>query len=145
MTESAQSYKSHKRWVPLFHFFALPVLIVNVGVATWQWNQLRTGSSGWQVVVAVALLVAFFLARDMTLTAQNRVIRLEERMRLASLMPDDMRGRVNELRPGHLVGLRFASDDEVVALSKRCLDGELKTAGDVKKEIKSWRPDYLRV
>lgn len=145
MTESAQSYKSHKRYVPLFHFFAIPVLVINVIVAAMQWNQLRTGFSGWQVVVAFALVVVAFLARVMALTAQNRVIRLEERMRLGVLMPDDMRGRVNELKPGHLVGLRFASDEEAPALARKCLDGELKTAGQVKQAIRTWRPDYLRV
>jgi hypothetical protein len=86
-----------------------------------------------------------FSARIMALKAQNRSIRLEEQIRLMRLMPADEQHRIGELRNGHLIGLRFASDNEVVGLARRCLNGELKGAGDVKKEVKSWRPDYHRV
>jgi hypothetical protein len=85
-----------------------------------------------------------FTARGMALRAQDRVIRLEERLRLARLMPGED-ALIDSLRPGQLVALRFASDDEVPALVRRCASGDLVKGEQIKKEIRNWRPDYLRV
>ncbi len=101
--------------------------------------------TGWTAILAFGVVLLSLTARAMALTAQNRVIRLEERIRLARLMPAEDQGRIEELATRHLVGLRFASDNEVVDLAKRCLSGEFKTAADVKKNVQNWRPDYLRV
>jgi hypothetical protein len=81
----------------------------------------------------------------MPLTAQDRIIRLEERMRLQDKLPAHLRDRAHEIPPGHLVGLRFASDEELPGLGERCINGEFKNGREVKAAIKSWRPDYLRV
>ncbi|HVF40598.1 MAG TPA: DUF6526 family protein [Gemmatimonadaceae bacterium] len=139
-----QSYKSHRRYYPPLHFFVTPVLLINVAVVSMQWDNTRQGLSAWNIAVALALAALPFIARLMALKAQDRVIRLEERLRLASLAPD-IQPRLNDLRPGHLVALRFASDEEAPDLARRCLNGEFKSSGEVKRAIKSWRGDYLRV
>jgi len=141
----SQSYKSHKRYIPIYHFFVMPVLIINVFVQAVRLVDDLSFGQIWNVMVALALGVLVFAARVMALTAQNRVIRLEERARLARLLPAEEHDQIDKLTPRHLVGLRFASDEEAAALARRCASGELNTAGDVKKEIKTWRPDYLRV
>jgi hypothetical protein len=79
------------------------------------------------------------------LRAQDRVIRLEERGRLERVAPSDLRGRIGELTADQLIAIRFAPDDEVPELTRRALNGELKTQGDIKRAIKNWRADHLRV
>jgi hypothetical protein len=143
--EPIQTYKSHARWVPAFHFFVLPVLLINVFVSATRLVRDPSGMTGWGLLVAVALFLGVFLLRGMPLRAQDRVIRLEERARLGSLLPNDLRARVDELTPAQFIALRFAPDDEVPDLTRRALDGELKTQADIKRAIKNWRPDTLRV
>jgi hypothetical protein len=145
MDEPIQSYESHRRWVPAFHFFVLPVLLANVFVTIFRLIGDPRGPTAWNVVVAVALFLGVFLLRGMPLRAQDRVIRLEERARLGGLLPNDLRSRVDELTPAQFIALRFAPDDEVPDLTRRTLDGELKTPADIKRAIKNWRADTLRV
>ncbi len=140
-----QTYKTHRQYVPLFHFFAEPVLVLNVIAQLLYFNKYRTLSKAWMVVVAIALAVFVFFARYMVARVQDRVIRLEERMRLASLLPADLHGRINDLTTRQLVALRFASDEELLGLAQRCFNGELIGGEQIKKEIKTWRPDYARV
>ncbi|HEX2722288.1 MAG TPA: DUF6526 family protein [Gemmatimonadaceae bacterium] len=145
MPEQVQSFKRHRRYRPLVHFFITPVLILNVFVEAARLYKYQTIYHVWMVIVAIALATFAFMARIMALAAQDRVIRLEERLRLASLMPEPLRARIEELTPSQLVGLRFASDEEAPALAERCLNGELRKADDVKREIRNWRADNLRV
>jgi len=145
MAEPVQTYKSHARWVPAFHFFVLPVLLINVFFAAVRFVKDPRGSSGWGVIVALALFLGMFLLRGMPLRAQDRVIRLEERARFDRLLPGDLRARAGELTTAQFIALRFAPDDEVPDLTRRALDGELKTQADIKRAIKNWRPDTLRV
>ncbi len=145
MNEPIQSYESHRRWVPAFHFFVLPVLLANVFVTGFRFVSDPRGPTGWSVLVAVALFLGVFLLRGMPLRAQDRVIRLEERARLGGLLPNDLRARVDELTPAQFIALRFAPDDEVAELTRRTLDGELKTPADIKRAIRNWRADTLRV
>jgi hypothetical protein len=145
MAEPVQSYESHARWVPAFHFFVLPVLLINVFVSGVRFVEDPRGPTGWSVVVAIALFLGVFLLRGMPLRAQDRVIRLEERARFDRLLPGDLRARVGELTTAQYIALRFAPDDEVPDLTRRALDGELKTQADIKRAIKNWRPDTLRV
>jgi hypothetical protein len=140
-----QTYKTHRRYLPLFHFFVEPVLILNIVAQLLYFNTYRTLYKAWTVVVAVALAVFVFIARYMVARVQDRVIRLEERMRLASVAPAEMLGRINDLTVRQLVALRFASDEELPGLAARCLNGELKGGDQIKKEIKTWRPDNARV
>jgi hypothetical protein len=145
MAEPVQSYKSHARWVPAFHFFVLPVLLINVFVSATRLVRDPSGMAGWGLLVAVALFLGVFQLRGMPLRAQDRVIRLEERARFDRLLPGNLRGRVGELTTAQFIALRFAPDDEVPDLTRRALDGELKTQADIKRAIKNWRPDTLRV
>jgi hypothetical protein len=145
MAQPTQTYGSHRRWIPMYHFFAVPVLLINVIVTVVQFVRDPRPIVAWSVVVALALFLGILLLRFMPLRAQDRVIRLEERGRLERLVPNDLRGRVGELTPSQLIAIRFAPDDEVPELTRRALNGELKTQSDIKRAIKNWRADHLRV
>jgi hypothetical protein len=145
MAEQVQTFATHRRWIPMWHFFALPVLVINVFVAAYQFVRSPQLGTGWAVIVALALAFGIFVSRVMPLRAQDRIIRLEERTRLERVLPSDLRGRVGELTPTQLIAIRFAPDAEVPDLTRRALNGELKTAGDIKRAIRTWRADHLRV
>jgi hypothetical protein len=145
MAQPTQTYASHRRWVPAFHFFVLPVLLINVVVMAVQFARNPGPITAWIVVVSIALFVGSFALRSMPLRAQDRIIRLEERARLERVLPSDLRGRVAELSASQLIAIRFASDDEAPDLTRRALNGELKTQGDIKRAIRNWRADHLRV
>lgn len=145
MAAQIQTYANHRRYVPAYHFFALPVLLVNVFVETLRFSRAPGGATGWSVIVAIALLFGLFFLRVMPLKAQDRVIRLEERTRLEQLLPQDLKGRIDELTPRQLIELRFAPDDEVPELARRALSGELKGSGDIKRAIRNWRADHMRM
>lgn len=145
MAERAQSYESHRRYVPAYHFFALPVVILNVVVEILRFNKYRTLYHVWLVLFALALAVFIVFARAMAARVQDRVIRLEERMRLGRLLPEELRSRIDEIRPSQLVALRFAADEELAELAQRCLSGELTKAEQIKRSIRVWRPDHLRM
>ena len=144
MAPAPQVYATHRRFSPLYHYFALPVLLANVGWTVWGLVFHRSLANVWHVVVAVALAVGLVMSRAQALIVQNRVIRLEQWLRLGALLPPDLKSRVSELSLGQLVGLRFASDAELPDLVRRCLAGELRTADQVKREVRDWQPDYVR-
>jgi len=145
MAERVQTYGTHRRFIPQWHFFVLPVLFGQVVVKAVQLVRDPTLLSAWLLIVAVALLVGIYTARPMALRAQDRIIRLEESARLGRLLPTDLRGRIGELTTSQFIAMRFAPDDEVPELTRRVLDGELKSPGDIKRAIKNWRADHLRV
>lgn len=139
-----QSFKSHRRYVPIYHFVALPILILNVVAQVLYFLKYHTPYKLFMIVVAIALVIIPFSLRTMIARVQDRVIRLEERSRLSNLLPAELHAGINDLTPSQLVGLRFAPDDEVVALAQRCMNGELTKGEQIKREIKNWRPDNLR-
>jgi hypothetical protein len=141
---SSQSYANHRRWFPLYHFVLLPVFLVNLIFAVRAFLREPGMMQGWAVVMALALIALAAGARLMALTVQNRVIRLEQRVRLSTVLPLELRARIPELRLRQLIGLRFASDSELPALVHRCLSGELTTAAQVKREVREWQGDRLR-
>ena len=143
--EPIQTYASHRRYIPQFHFFVLPVLVANIIIAIVGFVRYPRFITGWVVVLATALAIGIWTARAMALRVQDRLIRLEERLRLERLLPPDLRGRVVDLKTGQLVAIRFAPDDEVPDLVRRILSGELTTQGDIKRAIQNWRADHLRV
>ena len=145
MAEENQTFATHRRWIPAWHFFALPVLLINVFVVAARLWRAPSLINGWAVLVAIALVTGIFISRSMPLRAQDRIIRLEERIRLERVLPGDMRGRIGNLTAEQFIGLRFAPDDEVPELTKRALNGELKTRADIKRAIRNWRPDHMRV
>jgi hypothetical protein len=139
-----QTYANYRRWDPLYHFFAVPVflLLAIAGMVHLIW---RPGlHSALMFVVAVALAAVVVKVRNYPIRVQDRIIRLEERLRLASLLPEPLRSRIPELSEGQLIALRFASDGEIPKLVERALSEKLSPA-DIKKSIQTWRPDYLRV
>ena len=139
-----QTYANYTRLDPPFHMFVVPVVGINLLVAIWQLIQNPGFYSAWMVVFAAALIVLALKARLYALKAQDRVIRLEERLRLASLLPEASRSRIGELTESQLIALRFASDAEAPALVERALSAKLAGA-EIKKAIVTWRPDYWRV
>jgi hypothetical protein len=145
MAQQTQTYASHRRYIPAFHFFVLPVLLGNIVVAIVRLIRAPTLSTTWALLVALALAIGIVYARFMPLRAQDRVIRLEERARLERVLPADLRGRIGELTTSQLIALRFAPDEELPDLVRRSLSGELKGSGQIKRAIRSWRGDYLRV
>ncbi len=145
MAEQTQTYASHRRWVPMYHFFAVPVFLANVIVTTIQFVRNPRFMTGWGVIVALALFFGMLYLRFMPVKAQDRIIRLEERARLERILPSDLRGRIGELSASQLIAIRFAPDDEAPDLTRRALNGELKSQSDIKRAIRNWRADQLRV
>ena len=144
MTESSQNYANHARFYPLFHFFVAPVLVLNLLCTIWRSIQRPSLDTLWAVALAAGLVGTATAARLMALTVQDRVIRLEMRLRLNQLLPPDLHTRVGELTAAQLVGLRFAADAELPELVHRVLGGSLKTTKEIKKAVKDWQGDYLR-
>ena len=142
-----QNYKNHTRFHPPFHFFVLPILLLNfffaIYVTIHHWPDHRV-LFGWWIVVSLVLFMGFGLSRSYALKAQDRIIRLEEKLRFAALLPPDLLARSQSLSVRQVIGLRFASDTELPALVKRALDENL-TEKQIKQAIVDWRPDYLRV
>jgi len=139
-----QNFSNHTRFDPLFHFFILPVFAISL-IATIVHLVRGPGlHSAWMVVFMVAALAAVFKIRLYALKVQDRVIRLEERLRLATLLDPALRPRIPEFTVSQLVGLRFASDAELPALAARTLNENL-SRDDIKKSIQHWRPDDWRV
>jgi hypothetical protein len=145
MADKTQTLASHARYIPAFHFFALPVLLTNVFVVGYQFARDPRLVTGWALLVAIALAVGIIMSRFMPVRAQDRIIRLEERTRLERVLPTDLRARIGDLTERQLIAIRFAPDDEVPELTRRTLNGELKSPGDIKRAIRSWRADHFRV
>jgi hypothetical protein len=144
MAEKIQSAKNHVRLLPPFHFFVLPVLFLNfLNTVRHIWIA-PSYSAAWAAVVAAALLMLGLLSRVMVLTVQDRLIRLEMRLRLRELLPADMHGRIKDLTHRQLVAMRFASDAELPELTRDVLAGKLATSKEIKLRVRQWEPDWLR-
>jgi hypothetical protein len=139
-----QSLANHMKFDPPFHFFVLPVLLVNIFVVAFLFFRSPGLGGAWIVLVSVALMVFAGRTRSFVTHLQDRIIRLEERLRLSSILQEPLRSRINELTDSQLIGLRFASDAELPAVVQRALDEKLSRR-DIKKAIVEWRPDYARV
>jgi hypothetical protein len=144
MPNKPQSYASHAKFDPPFHFFVLPVLLINIFVVGYLLFRHPGTGGAWLLLVSVALFVLAGRLRSWATHLQDRVIRVEERIRLAAILPEPLRSRIAELSDSQIVGLRFASDAELPALFQRALDEKLSRS-DIKKAITDWRPDYSRV
>ncbi len=139
-----QTYANHARWLVPWHFIAFPLLAGNVIVAAVALFKNPGLTTVWLLLVAVALVLTVFTARSMATVNQDRLIRLEERIRLNRLMPG-READVAKLSVDQLVGLRFADDAEAPGLVDRIMAGDLSGRADIKKEVKVWRGDTLRV
>jgi hypothetical protein len=139
-----QNFQNHTRFDPIFHFFLLPLLGISV-IAALVHLIMRPGAhSALALVFAIVLFLMLGISRGYSLKVQDRVIRLEERLRLATLLAPELRPRIPELKLQQLVALRFASDAELPALATRALNEKLAPK-EIKKAVQQWRPDYLRV
>jgi len=140
-----QNFANHVKFVPPFHFFAVPVFVINFFWSLYRLWQLGFSFAGiFGVILAAALVVLVFEARLFALAVQDRVIRLEERLRYAQVLPADLQARTGELTIGQIVSLRFASDEELPALARKVLDEKVTERKAIKQLIKSWKPDYQR-
>jgi Family of unknown function (DUF6526) len=145
MAKTQQTYANHTRWHPLFHFFVMPVLLINfvwsivVFVRTPGWNQ------GEWIVVSAALVGLALVARTNALKVQDRIIRLEEKLRYQQLLSAELAPQAGSLPMGQMIALRFASDGELEGLVREVLAGRLTKSAEIKKAIKNWRGDTFRV
>lgn len=139
-----QNYQNHTRWNPLVHFVASPLLI---GLIIWalvcvimefEWFRVQI------LLLSIAAALVSVAARTQVLTVQNRVIRLEERLRYKELLPAELASRAVDLSVGKMISLRFASDQELPGLVQRVISGELNTAREIKMAVQNWRADHLR-
>ena len=139
-----QTYANHVKWVPMFHFVTMPLVLINLLYSIYRVAQGVGAESIMALVVAFVLANIALFSRVNALKAQDRVIRLEERLRMQALLPDELRPRINDVSTGQAVALRFASDEELPALVRKALDegADQKT---IKQAIQTWRPDYQRV
>jgi hypothetical protein len=144
MANQTQSFSNHAKFDPPFHFFVLPVLLSNIFVVGYLLFRHPGTGGAWLLLVSVSLLVLAGRTRSYATHLQDRVIRLEERLRLAAILQEPLRSRIAELSDSQIVGLRFASDAELPALVQRALDEKLSRS-DIKKAITDWRPDYSRI
>jgi len=140
-----QNVKNHVKVVPGFLYFVLPVLILNLG---WALSKLIRAGFSFDglvaVLTAVALILGFFYARTFALRVQDRVIRLEERLRYERVLPADLLARVNELTVAQMIALRFASDRELPGLARKVLDEKLADGKTIKDLVVDWQADHLR-
>jgi hypothetical protein len=141
--EKPQNFGNHTRKIPVFVIGNLVLFVNLVGRLV----ALRHGISFGSVMAALvgaALVALFTMARTSTLAVQNRLIRLEMRLRLAGVLPADLRSRIPELTLDHLIALRFAGDAELPALARKVLDEKLDDRKAIKRLVKDWQADYLR-
>jgi hypothetical protein len=142
-----QSYKSHARWDPPFHFFVLPMLLLNFIFAIYSTIHHWPDDPRlhiWWILMALVAFVAAGTLRGAVLRAQDRLIRLEERLRLARILPPSEHASIAELTTNQLIGLRFAPDEELAALTHKTLSQNLDKKA-IKQSIVNWRADNERV
>ena len=144
MSAMPQNYENHRKFVPLYHFVAFPVLAINL---IWSLYVVVTSFSVGSVIgvlLAVALVILFLYTRLFALAVQDRVIRLEEHLRLGRLLPPEQQDGMQELTIEQLIGLRFASDGEVAELVSAVVEGGIRDREEIKKRVKHWRADHQR-
>ena len=140
----SQTFENHARLVPAWHFVAAPILLLNFGFAIYRIAKVQSLETVVGLLLAIALLILWAFSRLFALTVQDRLIRLEMRLKLASLLPAEMCSRIPEFSVDQLVAMRFASDAELPALARRVIDEKINDRKAIKKMIKNWEPDELR-
>jgi len=142
-SQGSQSLSNHSRYVPGFHFVLAALLTLYTLRAIVQFVK-APGASVFGLILAASLWLLFWYVRAFALTVQDRVIRLEERLRMREVLPPDLHARIDDLSPAQLVALRFASDGELPDLVRRVLDGNIADTKEIKALVKDWRADHLR-
>ena len=140
-----QTFANHTRWHPPFHFFIVPVMLINFIWSVVELIMTPSWNSGRWAVVSLALLTLTFFVRLNPLKAQDRIIRLEEQLRCQRILSPTLSQQLSGLRPGQLVALRFAADDELEELVGAVVAGKLTKPVEIKRAIKNWRADTFRI
>jgi hypothetical protein len=144
MPEPVQDFRNHTKFVPLYHYVAFPLLVVNLLWAFYRMFQLRSVEGVIATLTAFALVIVFFFARIFALRVQDRVIRLEMRLRLREVLPIGLHPRIVDFTPDQLVAMRFASDTELPDLATAVLRAHIHDKKVIKQMIKDWKGDHLR-
>jgi hypothetical protein len=142
--QDSQSATNHTRLVPGFHFVAGTLTIVLLGWTLYRLVTVRSLDALLGALIGVLLMLDFYYIRAFPLAVQDRLIRLEERLRLASLLPRELQARAGEFTAEQLIGLRFASDGELPALAARTLNERIGTRAAIKALVVNWRADHMR-
>ena len=142
--QKAQNFANHVRFVPLYHVVTLGILALNFLYATYRVIKAPSVGTIVAVLVSIALILLAVFARAFAITVQDRVIRLEMRLRMREVLPADLYHRALALTPKQLVALRFAGDAELPPLCAKVLDDDIHDQKVIKKMVKDWQPDYLR-
>jgi len=145
MMTTTQTFANHTRWHPPFHFFILPVMLINFIWSIVQFVMSPGWNSGWWIVVSLALLLLTSFVRTNSLKVQDRIIRLEEKLRYQQVLSPAVVQRSSALTPGQIVALRFAGDDELEELVSAVATGKFAKPKNIKQAIKNWRADTFRV
>lgn len=145
MSETAQSFEKHAKMVPMYHYAAFGLIFVPT--VHFIYRTVTDFSVGALMLSAfgVGVILTTFFARVFPLGVQDRVIRLEEQLRMERVLPDDLKARIHEISTNHLIGLRFAPDSELADLTRQVLDGSLPDRKSVKQAIGSWKADHQRI
>jgi hypothetical protein len=144
MAPVPQSRSNHTRYVPGYHYVLAAFLLLILGTQIFVLAKRPGYYALTGVVLAVSLILMYWYMRAFAVTVQDRVIRLEERLRMERLLPADLKGRIPDFTIDQLVALRFASDAELPALARRVLDEKIADQKQIKELVKEWRPDHLR-
>lgn len=139
-----QNFENHARLMPLFHQVTAPILAINLIWSIYEVVRVHSANSVVMLLLAIGLFTLAISARLMALSVQDRVIRLEMRLRMQQALPPDLRARIAEFTLPQLIALRFAGDDELPELSRKVLDQNLSDGKAIKKMIRNWQPDLLR-
>jgi hypothetical protein len=142
---TTQTYANHLRWYPLFHFVLMPLLAINLLSHLVRFFMAPSWALFFWVLLSIMLILMALTSRLMALKAQDRLIRLEERLRYREMLTPDLARRTDELTLGQVIALRFASDDELADLVERTLNGEFARGKEIKLAVRNWRGDHVRV
>jgi uncharacterized membrane protein YciS (DUF1049 family) len=141
----AQNYDNHRKFVPGFHGIAFGILAINFFYSLYAVVTAFSVASVIALLLAFGLIMVMLYARLFALSAQDRVIRLEERLRLQALLPPEQKDTIDKLTTAQLIALRFASDDEVGALAATVIAEGIENRDEIKKRVTNWRPDHQRL
>lgn len=141
---ATQSLENHAKFVPGFHVGVLGIFAINLIASAVRLARFSSLENAIGLLTAIGLVMCAFYARIFALTVQDRVIRLEMRLRMERLLPADLRGRIGEFSVGQLVALRFASDAELAELARKVLDGKIEDRKAIKQMVRDWQADWLR-
>ena len=145
--KQTQNYKNHFQLYPLHHFVLTPL---TVGLFIWSLSSLGEWSSDtrnailFKIIVSFTLIIITLVSRIYGMKNQDRIIRLEMRLRYFERAGKSFKEKEKQLRLGQIIALRFAGDEELLPLMERAISEKLSSK-EIKLAIKDWQGDYRRV